>query len=67
MFKSVNETAVNNCCNKNLQILRDRWTILKDRFGSSKPGSRTEPEKSAVFFGEPEPFKFVIIEPEPNL
>ena len=33
-------------------------------------GSRTEPEprtgKNRFFFGEPEPFEFQIIEPEPN-
>ena len=35
-FKFVNETAINNCFTENLQILRDRWTILKDHFGSSE-------------------------------
>ena len=36
IFTFVNETAVNNCFNENLQILRNRWAILRDHFVSSK-------------------------------
>ena len=41
IFKFVNETAINNCFHKNLQILRDRWTILKRPFRFLKTPKKT--------------------------